>query len=520
VLFGAFALYLIAFHRQMVRGRWLGLVLFFALPVLIVMPMVVYLQQHPELEQRLGQVGAETLEALKAGNPMPLLTRLGSTLLMFSFQGDPEWLYNISGRPVFDPVTAVAFYGGVFGSLWQWRKPKRAFVLIWLAVGLVPTMLSWPSGSLGHSIAAQPVAMVFPALFLVALWQQLDTHRMVRWAVRGLVIATILVFGAISGVDYFARWPQYPDVRHEYQAPITAAARYLREHDARTDPGPSPGDGPSLVAISAPYVDYWNPWSKRNFDLFYNRRRALGSDDAAVRWFNGTSSILFPGGIDGGQETLYVLPDHIRLPSTMDSDLYGLLSSGARVLETGHVDLSGTSFDVYLWQDRHPLEQRLQSVASSPAWASAEGPYVPGQSELERRTYALPMDVGHRLSLLGYAYGQEQVARGTPARVTTYWQVLDENSDPLAIFVHLLDDTNSLVAGWDGLHVSTETWQPGDIVIQVHQLQLPSDVSPGVYRVELGVYSPTTLERLNIYTGSGDTTAPQARLLLLPISAR
>jgi hypothetical protein len=143
--------------------------------------MVLYLRQHPELEQRLGQVGAEILSALRVGDPMPLLRSAGRTLLMFSFRGDPEWLYNISGRPVFDPITAIAFYGGIVLSLWHWRDPKRAFVLLWFVVGAVPTMLSWPSGSLGHTIAAQPVTFVFPGC-LVAVGRRpslgtLGSHR-------------------------------------------------------------------------------------------------------------------------------------------------------------------------------------------------------------------------------------------------------------------------------------------------------------------------------------------------------
>ena len=523
-ILGAFTLYLVLIHRQMLRGRWLGLILFFGLPALILVPMVVYLRQHPELEQRLGQVGAEILNALGAGDPMPLFESIGGTLLMFSFKGDPEWLYNLSGRPVFDPLTAVAFYGGVLFSLWHWRKPKYAFVLLWLALGIAPAMLSWPPGSLGHTIAAQPAAFVFPALFLIALWRASTTRRWTRWGARGLAVATVLIFAAINGYDYFVRWPQSPDVQHEYQAPITAVARYLQVRDVGAD-----GRPPSPAAVSAPYVDYWNPWSKRNFDLFYDRQRAVGSDHAAVRWFNGTSSILFPANTSEENGTLFFVPDHIRLPSALDPDLYALLDAGSSVLEAGYVDASGATFDLYLWQDRGPLGRRLLSVASAPVLTSSEGPYVAEQSERERQTSGFPLDVGHRLSLLGYTYNGELLSNeqaplskgympaGGALRIATFWQVLEVNGAPLAIFCHILDDANSVQVGWDGLHVSTESWQPGDTFIQIHDLNIPSELSSGIYRVELGVYSPLTQQRLDIYAGPGGETAPHARLLLLPI---
>jgi len=72
-------------------------------------------------------------------------------------------------------------------------------------------------------------------------------------------------------------------------------------------------------------------------------------------------------------------------------------------------------------------------------------------------------------------------------------------------------------AGWDGLYVATTHWQRDDIVVHVHQLQVPSDLAPGLHRVELGVYSPRTLERLPLYLGRDAATAPHARALLAPL---
>jgi hypothetical protein len=128
---------------------------------------------------------------------------------MFSLNGDPEWLYNISGRPVFDPVTAIPFYGGVILALARWRRPEYGFILLWLAIGIAPAMPSWPPGSLGHTIAAQPVAFLFPALALGWLWArtrsearpQRDTSRWLKWGTRGLAIAVVALFCALNGYD-------------------------------------------------------------------------------------------------------------------------------------------------------------------------------------------------------------------------------------------------------------------------------------------------------------------------------
>jgi 4-amino-4-deoxy-L-arabinose transferase-like glycosyltransferase len=294
-IWAAFIIYLAIFHREMLKGRWLGVLVFVLLPALMVIPMWQYLRQHPELENRLGQVSGELFTALRAGNPIPMLESILNTLKMFSLRGDPEWLYNISGRPVFTPPTALLFYAGLLISLWRWKDPKRAFVLLWLGLGIAPTMFSWPSGSLGHSIVAQPVTFVFPAMTLQAMWQWSkenitpNASQQARWATRGLMIVLILSAIVRNGYDYFLRWPHFPEVQHEYQAPITAVARYLETHRVT-----------GAVCVSAPYVDYWNPWSQMEFELFYQ------DPSTQMRWFDGTQSILFPQ----APEAWFFLPDH------------------------------------------------------------------------------------------------------------------------------------------------------------------------------------------------------------------
>ena len=492
-LFLAFAVYLLIFHRPLLKARWLGLILFFLLPVLMVAPMVFYLRQHPELEQRLGQVGGELYLALRRGDLGPLFRAIWGTLKMFSLQGDPEWLYNISGRPVFDLVSSIPFYGGVLVSLWHWRDPKRAFILLWLALGIAPAMLSWPPASLGHTIAAQQVTFAFPALALVALWRW--ARKPPRWmqvSIKVLAVVVILVFAWTNVFDYFVRWPRFSEVRREYQAPVTAVARYLEQHP-----------GIATACVSAPYVDFWNPWSKMTFDLYFQHR------DVRICWFNGAKSLILPG----DRDAFVFLPDHLAPSSVLDADLGSLLKAGSVPVQTGYQDQGGSSFDLLRVQDLAPFERRLDAVAAARVWASAEGPYVPGTSEQQRQELVLPLRFGDRLSLLGYAHDQVTASAGETWQMTTYWRVLTGSNDALSIFVHVLDRENNVVAGWDGLDASPESWREGDLFIQVHTLALPSDVPTGVQRVEIGVYSPVTLLRHPLFVGVGEHTAPYNRAI-------
>ncbi len=497
ILFGLFVLYLALFHRPMLKGRWIGLLVFFVLPIVMVAPMALYLYRHPELETRLGQVGGEIWAAIRAGNWPLLAGYVVDTLKMFSVRGDPEWLYNISGRPVFDGLTAVPFYAGVLLALWRWRTPRCAFILLWLVVGLAPSVLSWPQGSLGHSIVAQPVTFVFPALALVGAYRWLADHP--RWErlrpfAAALTALVVLVFAIHNLYDYYYRWPRFAEVRHEYQAPITAVSRYLDAHP----------DLP-VAAVSAPYVDYWNPWSKKNFDL--QPRRGT----ARVAWFNGTSSLLIPPG-----EAWFFLPDHINLPSALPADLDALLRAGSMLVEKDYpADRIGSTFDLYHWNDRAPLEAWLETLASAPVWAGPETVYVEGESERSRVPLS-GVEFGGRLDFLGYECAQISATPGDVWQITTAWRVIDAAGGPLAIFVHLLDDQNQVRAGWDGLHSAVESWAAGDVLIHKHSLAIPADAPLGVLRVQLGVYAPDTLQRLAV-SSTGGPPAPYERLLLTPL---
>jgi len=494
VLFLAFTVYLLLFQRPRLRGRWVGVASFFILPAIMILPMLLYLRQYPVLEQRLGQVGGDLLSALQAGDTAPLLRAVWGTLKMFSFQGDPEWLYNISGRPVFDPLSSIPFLGGILLCLWHWREPRHTFMLLWLVVGIAPAMLSWPAGSLGHTIVAQPVAFAFPALALAVFWRQFREPPWFRATTRALAVFVIAAFVSTNLYDYYWRWPRFLEVRREYQAPITAVARYLEQHPTIQS-----------ACVSAPYVDYWNPWSKMAFDLNFAR------EDVHVCWFNGTKSLILPC------ESAWVfLPDHLD-SSALDGELAALLSAAANPVQTVHKDDIGSTFDLYELEDLTPVHRRLDAASVSPAWASAEGAYVEGETEELRESLTLPLRFGNRLSLLGYIYDQSAVPAGERWRVTTYWRVLGGSDDPLSIFVHVLDQENHVAAGWDGLDASPSSWRKDDLLVQVHTLDLPAEMHPGLYRVEVGLYSPVTLERQNLFTGVGAGRAPYDRAIVAPI---
>ena len=74
-----------------------------------------------------------------------------------------------------------------------------------------------------------------------------------------------------------------------------------------------------------------------------------------------------------------------------------------------------------------------------------------------------------------------------------------------------------MVASYDGVSVSPTSWELGDVFIQWHDLPVEPTAPAGEYQVELGFYSPATMQRLPIFQ---DGQAVADRVLLLPIQIR
>jgi hypothetical protein len=87
---------------------------------------------------------------------------------------------------------------------------------------------------------------------------------------------------------------------------------------------------------------------------------------------------------------------------------------------------------------------------------------------------------------------QAHVGQNFP--VYTYWRVLAPATEPLSLLLHAIsaDSTHAIVG--DGLGFSVEQWQPGDIIIQRHLLEVSADTTPGFYTLSTGVYPLSTVQ--------------------------
>jgi len=490
-IFLLFALYLAAFHRSLLVERWRGVLFFFVLAALVAVPIGVYIWINPQADLRVQQL-SQPLGLLAQGDPSLVIRFTMDTLKMFTFRGDPVWRYNLAGRPVFEPVGGVLFYLGLALALLRWRQPRYAFLLLWLPLALVPSMVTDCAPSFLRASGALPVVYIFPALAIEACWTWL-TRRFGQRARYGLAAVLLLLLAGNAWWtyrDYFTVWAQQPEVRFVYRTDLAEAARYLDQSDI-ADP----------VCLSSSNPHDLDPFI---FDFTLKRKRK-------VKWYDGPYSLIFPG---GGERALYIFPAYTPLHPELREEFF----RDARLVEERRFPDGELAFSAYELEARKVLQAKIEVLqsSSSAVW-SPEVEFLPGDPYGLRHPIAFPVDFNHQLELLGYELADDTLASGEWAHLTTYWRVLQDVAAPLplAIFVHLLDSQSTVWAGRDILSVATAGWEAGDIFIQVHHFPLPSDIPAGQYQVEIGVYSRADMQRFAIFEG-GQSVAD--RLLLKPIT--
>ena len=101
-----------------------------------------------------------------------------------------------------------------------------------------------------------------------------------------------------------------------------------------------------------------------------------------------------------------------------------------------------------------------------------------------------------------------QVQPGGSLLVALEWESLAPVTQSYQVFVHLLDSSGAKLAQRDGQPVlwlrPTNTWQPGERIVDRYGLLLPDELPTGEYTVAVGLYDPATGERQPSSAGPED----------------
>jgi hypothetical protein len=118
---------------------------------------------------------------------------------------------------------------------------------------------------------------------------------------------------------------------------------------------------------------------------------------------------------------------------------------------------------------------------------------------------------GGGIHLLGSTYDP------TAGQLTLRWQVEEPPQREYTAFVHLYDDQGALVAQADGEPLlglfPFWLWRPGERAQDVRHLPPASQLSPGAYRVGVGLYDRADGARVPAYAG-GDRLADEVAIVV------
>jgi hypothetical protein len=131
---------------------------------------------------------------------------------------------------------------------------------------------------------------------------------------------------------------------------------------------------------------------------------------------------------------------------------------------------------------------------------SAVGPLIKVNpmplTTLPNLTFAVNQAVTPAIILLGYDLGHPPYTGDgvAPLRLTLYWQVSGSVTASLKVSARLLVPTGEVVSAVDAIPVHfaypTTAWRPGEIITDVYDLVLPTEVLPGGYKPLLIWYDP------------------------------
>lgn len=103
--------------------------------------------------------------------------------------------------------------------------------------------------------------------------------------------------------------------------------------------------------------------------------------------------------------------------------------------------------------------------------------------------------VGDSVHLLGYDIQPAEPQPGDSLHVDLYWQAGQPLDADVTSFVQLLASNDEKIAQSDhqpgGVYYPSSLWQPGETLLDRHELTIPADAAPGPYRLLVGLYRLT-----------------------------
>ncbi len=426
------------------RKAWPGVAIMAAAALLTAAPLLYYFYQYPYfLVFRTGYVANRGLGTYEGRPWLTWLTNVGRVLVGLIWRGETHLRHNLPGRPYLDPIQALLFVLGLAQSVAVMKRPQRfrgLFLLLWLAVMLLPTILSGDAPHFGRMTGA-----VAPAAILVALGASRLWTLIVAWVDRSgrdgrrlasAVLALGFAFsGVLAAVDYFGRYAHHPDLERDF---------YLADWQL----------GQHAASAPADTVLFLSPTQEELATTYF----ALQGDTRRLADYNGIAGAV-PAGIPGRPAQYYLRP--------------------------------GEEGTLRRLQEYFPAGSIADMVGGTTVFrVPADAPRLPDTNPTD---VAFGQGNDNAISLLDWT---ATIDEGS-LYLTLYWQATGPIDQPFTAFVHLVNSEGELATQLDRPPAGypTQDWRVGEIIADQFALPLQS-LPAGDYLLKTGFYHSDTQEPL------------------------
>ena len=248
------------------------------------------------------------------------------------------------------------------------------------------------------------------------------------------------------------------------------------------------------------------------YPVEYATRLAQGLAD---RTRAGDALLITPPALAGPLVAGYEGPAEVYLLPLEEDDLADVARRHDRVFlavgdaAAGEADGSAQAWlDAHAFRASHEWADSLQLLVYGPAQPAA----APSQAVGAR--FDVGQAAGGPVELAGYSLPAGPWQPGDVLPLTLFWRAEAPVAQDYQVFVHLLDADGKIVAQNDAQPAAgrrpASGWAAGEAVVDPHGVLLEAGSQappPGEYRLYVGLYLPSTGERLSTAggTGTGDS---------------